>query len=55
METDRKPVTLHTIKRRATQLKKKTGLPHHQALDKIAAECGYNNYRDAHRQLSEKA
>ncbi|WP_421793534.1 hypothetical protein [Hydrocarboniphaga effusa] len=41
------PKTIESIKRRATTLKKAEGIKHHEALERVAKEAGFENYRHA--------
>ena len=57
MLTDLKPwmqrSTLDTIKRMAKILTRTTGIPHHEALEAISKQKGYQNYRHALNELKE--
>lgn len=45
--------SLEFLKKAAKKLKKKTGVPHHEALESVAVQHGYQNYAHAQRQLSQ--
>ena len=49
---DLRPTTLDGIKRLATRLKKADGIPHHEALDRVARQAGYENFAHASNALS---
>lgn len=46
------PNTIEGLKRLAKKYKKALGIPHHDALNRAAVACGFNNFRDAQRHLA---
>lgn len=48
------PTTLAGLKKRARKLKKEDGITHTKALEQVAREMGYDNYKLAHKALTTK-
>jgi len=49
--TQIRPTSIDGVKRLATGIRRQSGIPHHDALDRAAAAAGYANFTDARRRI----